>query len=192
VTATVWLMFLAAFAWLAGAVVAALTHSHLVEIYQRLYAGDPQLEDTEGASAVAATALQVGLGVVFGAGLIVLAAFIARGANVARIIAWVVTGLGVCCAGYNTIGVLVSNAMGSSMGTVAGIDMDELNRLQDELMPSWYEPALLTLGAIQILTLIVVVVLLLLPPANAYFRRQQPPPWEPPVPSYPPVNPPPQ
>jgi hypothetical protein len=193
VSAAVWLLYLAALAWLATGVIAILTHGDLTEVYRQLYADDPQQQGTEEASAIAGTSLMVIQAVLFGAGLIVLGAFNARGPNAARITTWAVGGFAACCAGYNTIGIVLSDALAGSMPSdVAGVDLAELQRLMDELMPSWAVPARLVAAGVQLVALLVAIVLLMLPAANRFFRGKQPPPWEPPVPAYPPMNLPPQ
>jgi len=185
VTAAVWLLYLAALGWLAYGVTTILTHGARVELYRQLNADEQNLQGTENASAIAATAIMLVPAVLFCVGLIVLAAFNGRGKNPARITTWVVGGAAACCAGYNTLGAALSNVAMGSTSSIAGVDVGEVRRLQNELMPSWLVPAQVTIGAVQIIALLIVVVLLMLPAANRFFRRQ-PPAWEPPVPAYPP------
>ncbi|HZN20695.1 MAG TPA: hypothetical protein VFB84_21290 [Micromonosporaceae bacterium] len=193
VSAAVWLMYLVAASFVGNAIVAVAAHGPMSEVFERAFADDPELnqEGTATAAAVAATGVSLAVAVFFAAALAVLAALVARGSNAAVIITWVAAGVGICCTGWSVISTLARNAL-TGFGGAGQTDPEELQRLMEELLPSWYLPAGLTLNALQLLGLVAVAILLALPASRAFFRRTPPPPtWEPPVPSYPPVNPPP-
>lgn len=138
-----------------------------------------------GPSAIAGAVI----GLIIGAGLAVLAAFINRGRNGARITTWVLGGVLLCCTGFGVVG----NALSSSMtggGTAGGPDPKELERRLNDELPSWYGPVTTTTAIITLLALIGVIVLLALPPSNEFFRKPKEV-WEPPVPGYPTYQPPP-
>jgi len=186
VTLAAWLLYLTAAIWLASGIVAVMVTSDMTKVYERVLADDPNL-GTEGAQgfAVVVTIISVAIAVVLGAGLITLGALIVRGKRVARIITWVLAGLGVCCSGYGIISTVASSSIGVGGG---GVDAQEMRRAMEELLPSWYLPVSVGTSAVEIVALLVVIVLLALPASNAFFRQAQPPPWEPPVPTYPPID----
>lgn len=192
VSAAVWLMYLVAALFLVSGIIAIAVHGPMSEVFERAFADEPEGDRAASVAAVAGTGVRLAISVLFAAGLFVLAALNARGSNAARIITWVVAGIQVCCAGLSLVGTLVGNSM-TGFGGGGQTDPAEIQRLMDELLPSWVEPVMVTLSVLQLLSMIAVAVLLALPASNAFFRRP-PPAWEPPVPSYPPyppVNPPP-
>jgi hypothetical protein len=187
VSLAVWLLYFTALVWLASGVVSILVTSDMTKVYERALADEPNI-GSEGASgfSLLITGISVGLALVLGVGLIVLGVLNSRGNNVGRIITWVIAGLGICCSGYGLISTAASSGLGMSGGS--GMNAEELRRAMDELLPSWYMPVSIATAVLEIVALIGVVVLLALPPSHRYFRRAEPPPWEPPVPSYPPVD----
>lgn len=194
VSAAVWLLYLVALLWLLSAVVAVVVFPQFQEVFERYVAEDTsalQGQDAETFVTIAtwsAVGVSLVTGLLFAIGLSVLAGLTSRGKNVARIITWVVAGLGACCA-FN--GVL--SAAGSSFTSgLTGGGTGDANRLSDlmtEVLPSWYMPVSIAFAVLELLALLLAIVLLALPGSNAYFRKA-PPAWEPPVPGYPQVPPP--
>ena len=112
----------------------------------------------------------------------ILAVFVGRGKQWARITTWVVVGLfGICC-GLAGVAGAASNAGGGfgNMGAPSGIDQEKITEETAALVPSWVSPVSTVLGIISLLAAITIVVLLLLPPSNPYFRKQEPV-WTPPT-----------
>lgn len=122
--------------------------------------------------------------IVVGIGFAVLGALDLRGSKVARIITWVVAGLGaLCCGGGSVAGNLTS---GASRGNVNGVDMTKAAEQVKAAYPSWYQPTVTTLDVLIMVALVVVIILLALPAAGPYFRRPVALPRDPDLP-YPPV-----
>jgi hypothetical protein len=154
----------------------------------------PILEDA-GMNSTEADAAASVFGLVFyGTGFIsilfavlffVLALFVGRGKQWARITTWVVGGLNLCCglAGLGLGGSSFASGMGG--GTDTSIDSDRVNQGIADLVPSWLESVSLVLSIVSLIALIVVIILLALPPSHPYFRKAEPV-WTPP-PSYPSV-----
>lgn len=113
---------------------------------------------------------------------IVSAIFVGQGKQWARILAWVIAGLGICCGILGLASQAASSAL-SGIGSQPGVDNDKVMKGLTDLEPSWLTPLSLTLGVISLLAAIGVVVLLALPPSHPYFRKTEPV-WTPP-PSYP-------
>ncbi|WP_051571779.1 hypothetical protein [Cryptosporangium arvum] len=86
----------------------------------------------------------------FAAAFIALALGVLRGANVARIISWVVSGLALCCVSVGSIGTAVIYA---------------------DYLPGGYLTVTYLLTFIELAGFIGIIVLLALPASNAYFRK---------------------
>jgi hypothetical protein len=104
--------------------------------------------------------------------LVVLGVFVGRGARVARIVTWVLGGLGVlCCGGGIAIRGLASGMTNSDQTTTNAQQIQDAQKQVDAVYPSWYHGVQVTLSLVAIVALLVVIVLLALPVANEYFRR---------------------
>jgi hypothetical protein len=139
---------------------------------------------TEGDAFV--TAQQIGryagsaIALLFAIGFAVLGLFTNRGKNAARIVSWVVLGIGLCC----NAGGLASIALGGVLtgGSSGGaVDMEELQRRTTDAIPGWATATSYSLLTISILAALAAIILLALPASNEYFRKVEPV-WEPPVP----------
>jgi hypothetical protein len=119
-------------------------------------------------------------------GFVALALLDLRGKNPARIVTWVLAGLGVLCLGCST----ASSASGAFTGgftsnSANGVNASEVQRQIRESIPSWLTPLETTLAVVNLLALIVVIILLALPASNAFFRPAEPVGPEPGYPAYP-------
>ncbi len=110
-------------------------------------AGGPDPETIANIS----TYVGIGFAVVGAILFIVLAMFLLRGSNAARITTWVICGLFLCCVGFSGIGAA------TSVGTY----------------PGWFVAYQFGSVAISAIVYIGVIVLLLLPASNDYFKPQQ-------------------
>ncbi len=138
------------------------------EAYRDVYAGTAA-EGTEGAI-VAGSIVAVVISVLFAAGLAVLAIFNNRGRNGARITTWVIGGISLCCGGFGLAGTALTSSINLD-DTAGGPSTAEIQRRLDEVLPSWYGPATVTLGVISLLAILGAIILLALPASNAYFRK---------------------
>lgn len=190
VTAASYLLYLVAALQLIGALAALANLGTMQDAYRRAYQDFPELRDAADAIGAVGIGLGAGVAVLFAAGFVVLGILDGRGKNAARIVTWVVAGLGVCCSGIGLVGRAGSSALAGlgGAGNTDGPDPVEVQRIVDEALPSWYYPLTTTINALMLLALVAVIVLLALPAANAFFRRPPQPAWEPPPPSYPSVG----
>ncbi|HZM77301.1 MAG TPA: hypothetical protein VFC19_16330 [Candidatus Limnocylindrales bacterium] len=129
------------------------------------------------------------IAVLFAVLLAVLAWGVARGSQPARVVTWIVCGVGVlwaCCNGFGSIASFASaNPSSTDPDQIAG-------NLAVRALPDWAGGVLLGSSAISVLGYIATAVLLALPAANAYFKGQRPAGWSPPAfPQNPPIYPPP-
>jgi hypothetical protein len=182
VTAATWLLLLVAVTLVASAVLAFSQAGTIADVYREAYAGT----DIEDSTDVIAAASSVGGGLfslLLAAGFVVLALLDHRGKNPARIVTWVLGGVGLCCVGGGLA--LTGLTSGIQMDTADGPDPAEVQRMLDDALPAWYSPVSLTLTIAALLALVLALILLALPPSNAFFRKPtqavEPPPGYPPV-----------
>ncbi len=115
-------------------------------------------------------------GVVFvliGAVLVVLAVFLLRGANLARIVTWVVAGVLALCCGCLTAGQLLGGTGTAVTGgntMVDGVDAVKANQQITDAFPGWFGGLFITLLVLGLPGLIASIVLLSLPASGRYFR----------------------
>jgi hypothetical protein len=124
--------------------------------------------------------LQAALPLLLGVLYIVLAVFVGKGKQWARITTWVIAGIAVCCNGFGLAGSALLDSMLSGMGDVNGVDVAQAAEEIAALLPGWLTATSTALTAVALLASIVVIILLLLPPSNPYFRKPEPQ-WTPPA-----------
>jgi hypothetical protein len=115
---------------------------------------------------------------IFGVLYLILAIFTGKGQNWARIVTWVVGGLGICCGVANLAGQALLTSMLKNVD--AGYDLEAVTKNLAALPPSWLTSVSLALGLCSLVLAIVAVVCLTLPPSHPYFRKQEPV-WVPPA-----------
>jgi hypothetical protein len=182
VSAASGLLYLLALLSLISAVLAVyrgtfLSQKAVEEIWLRHGATAEQAR-TQAASQPVSTYLGAALAIVLIALFIVLAVFVNKGKQWARITTWIISGLVVCCgaAGFVLTG-LVDSMLG--MAEQGGVDAAAILKDTEALVPGWLGTVSLVLSVIQLVAAIAVIVLLLLPPSNPYFRKVEPQ-WQPP------------
>jgi hypothetical protein len=172
VTAAAGLLFLIAVLLVVDAVVTLSTVNTVYEATKKAYAGLPNLDQLATGTRIGGIAFSV-IYLLFAVGFVVLALLNLRGANPARIVTWVLTGLGVLCFGclLGLAGVGSSfGGMGSNANT-NGVDVKAAARQVQDALPSWVQPVQLTSQVLTVLSAILVIILLALPAANAFFRK---------------------
>jgi hypothetical protein len=181
VTAAVACLFGLAAVQIVSAIVAVVSYGPMIDA-ARDYAGGTN----EGDAVI--TTLQIGryggfaIAALFAIGYAILGLFTGRGKNPARIVSWVVLGIGLCC----NAGSLVSTALGSALtgggaSSDSSIDPEELQRRMEAAVPGWANASSYALLTISILAALAAIILFALPASNAFFRKVEPV-WEPPVP----------
>jgi hypothetical protein len=88
------------------------------------------------------------------------------------VVTWAVAGVSICYSGMNLVSLAIS--LSDKLDSTGGPSPEDIQRALKAAYPSWYDPALTTITATALLTIVVVVVLLTLPIANPYFRRARP------------------
>jgi hypothetical protein len=156
-----------------------MTKDKLLTIYE---AGGYPKEQAEVAATAAPIALYVAAGfyVVLAIVYLLLAVFVGRGKQWARVTTWVVAGLfGACC---NLFGVLGSAAGSSFSGFGAPKNIDSKKIAEDSaaLLPSWIQSVSAVIAGVALLAALGAIILLALPPSHPYFRKPEPV-WTPPT-----------
>jgi hypothetical protein len=207
VSAATALLYVSAALLLIQAVLAFLQVGPIRRVVNDFYADRPEEQ------AAASAGFLIGIiatGVVFvliAVALVVLGRFVGKGKQPARIITWVLAGLGVLCLGCGVAAGAISSSLGSSLGSTP--DSEALTQAMADVVPEWQNTVGTVLQILSLIILVVVIVLLALPAANDFFRKEQEvwvpptawpgdpsggvPPYQPPGPGTPPppYNPPP-
>lgn len=185
VTAASYLLYLIAALQLLNIVAALATIGTTMDVYNDAYEGTPQ----EGLGTIAGA---IGIGVaalgllIFGGGFVALGILNAKGKNAARIVTWVIAGIGICCFGANLAGPTSIGDFGGGTPPGGGPSSAELQQRAMEALPSWYGPYTFTVNLIALFAAIAVIVLLALPRSNEFFRKPQP--YGGQAPTYPPIG----
>jgi hypothetical protein len=182
VTAALWLLYLYVALAVVGAGIWAANFSAFRDAFTNAFRNS---DAADAASAIAVVTVVIGAGIplLFGIVLLVFGMLAGKGRNWARIVTWVVGGIGVCCSGAS----LIQNAVGSSMNFRSnnGANMptqEEIQRAVEQSVPSWFGPTLAVIGIVGLLALLASLILFALPASNAFYRKPAEPAWEPPLP----------
>jgi hypothetical protein len=179
VTAAVYGLFALAALQLIGLILQVTAVGPTLDATREALAGTPEADAAVTFTKIISYSV-LGFGLLFAIGYVLLAFFTNKGRNGARITAWVILGISLCCGAVGLAGTAAGNAMGG--GDNAGaVDQAEVNRRIEEALPSWHPPVVLTIGVISILLSLAVIILLALPASNAFFRKADPA-FEPPMP----------
>lgn len=125
-----------------------------------------------GGSTAATTTITVGVELLIIAGFAVLAIFVSRGAQPARIITWVLSGLAVLCLGCGSLVNAVLPSLLSADTSGQGADAVELLDLIRANTPDWIYYLSSAMNILVVLSLLAVIVLLALPASNDFFRKE--------------------
>jgi hypothetical protein len=115
--------------------------------------------------------------------LIFLAIWLVKGSNTARIVTWVVCGIGAlcaCCSGTSLFALSGLSRIEVSGDQQAEKQVDLAKALADSV-PGWQKGVVGTVAVLQLLGYLAVAILLALPAANAFFRKVTAPAWQPPT-----------
>jgi hypothetical protein len=166
VTAASSLLYFCAVVLVVTAVLSLLQIGRTVKITEEVMKGTP---GGENAAAVTQISLIL-VGVVYvllAVGFVVLGALVGKGKQPARIITWVVAGLGVLCLGCG----LAGSGLTSSLQTTPESKV-LAERLSQEI-PAWQTTLSTVLTVLSTVALVAVIIMLALPAANDFFRKEQ-------------------
>jgi hypothetical protein len=154
-------------------VVSLLPNEQLSAALDRFYEDHPELSGGGGGGAGAATTtITVGIELLIIAGFAVLAIFVNRGAQPARIVTWVLGGLAVLCLGCGSLANAIVPSLLSADTSGQGAAAAELLDIIRENTPDWSYYLTSALNVLVVLALLAVIILLALPAANDFFRKE--------------------
>lgn len=174
VTAAVALLYLVAALQLVAIALSATSLGPIRDVYQDEYAGT-ELEDVMATSVTIGIVVGLVVSVLFAAVFVVLAMLDGRGKNPARIVTWVIGGIGVLCYGCTVASSGLSGAFtgfGADTNQSGLPDPDEVARRVEAAIPSWQGTVSLINSVILLVALVAVIILLALPASNAFFRKE--------------------
>lgn len=186
VTAASYLLYLLAALQVIYGVIALSTTGPMREAYEQAWADTPELRDSADMIATLTGVFTLIMYLIFAAGFVVLGILDGKGKNPARIVTWVLAGIGVCCFGAGTAGSALGGLFGGISAPGGGTNAPDPTEALSEAMPSWYYTANTAISLVSLLAAVAVIVLLALPPSNEFFRKPQPYGWQPPA--YPPIG----
>jgi hypothetical protein len=176
------LLYLVAALQVASIAVSFLSLGVTRQVINDQFAGTPNA-DAVGTATTVAIIVAICVGVVFAVGTTVLGVLVGRGKNPARIVTWVLGGLGVLCYGCGLAGTAVSSSLTSSLSGTADPQTEELQRRLRDAIPAWQTAVSTVSQVLFLLLLLAIIILLALPASNDFFRRDQevwvPPTWTP-------------
>ncbi|WP_433372849.1 hypothetical protein ACQPZX_00610 [Actinoplanes sp. CA-142083] len=182
-----YLLYLVAVLEVISAILVFTTLSTTTDAVKDAYADTSLNADDAGNLIGIVYGIGAGISLLLAAGFAVLGIFNGRGKNPSRIITWVIGGIALCCVGAG----LGGNALTGSLEDRSTAGAPSQSEIQDRLndaLPSWYQPATMTITVIVLIAILATIILLALPASNAYFRKQPAQGWDPavPYPTYPP------
>jgi hypothetical protein len=181
VNLAVYLLYAAAGIELINIIISLAYAGALSDGAKKAVAGTSQEGAGLGQGATGTITVIVGVLIIVLLGL--LAVYVGKGKQVARILTWVLGGIAACC----TVAAFGSSVLvKSSWETLRKDDpklptWDQYNELLYSEVPSWYQPVTTILGVLLILAILGAIVALALPASHPYFRKVEAQ-WEPPVP----------
>jgi hypothetical protein len=176
VTISSYLLYFVAALQIVSAGVSISSYSAMETAYKQAYADFPELSDAASGIAIFTVVFAVVIGLIFGAGFVTLGILNGKGKNPARIVTWVLAGLGVCCFGLNAVGQAALSSIGGMGGTSGSNQPDpaEVQRVVNDALPSWYAGTTTAISVINVIAMLAVIILLMLPASNAFFRKPEP------------------
>jgi hypothetical protein len=170
VTVASYLLYVVAGFQVLSALLGFTTIGVTTEVMEDLYANDAVGQSARTVAVVTAVVIGV-IQILLAAGLAVLGLLDSRGKNPARIITWVVGGIGLCCTGANLSGNALAGQMETGGSTAGGPSQADVQNALNDALPSWYSPVNITITVISLIALLSAIILLALPASNAFFRK---------------------
>jgi MFS family permease len=161
-------------------------------------------DDTLAASGAIGQVLSVVVGFIVAAAFAVLAVFVGKGSQPARVTTWVLGGIVALCMGCGLIASVAAPSLLNSVTSTGDTQTDQAVQDAQELLdltPAWLTITLNVVGVLSVLALLGAIIVLAVPSANEYFRKEEQV-WVPPtgpgggypqyplaMPQYPPATP---
>ncbi|HEY7223159.1 MAG TPA: hypothetical protein VH561_06050 [Micromonosporaceae bacterium] len=168
------LMWIIVAAEIVARALAFLPNEKLSAALDQFYKDHPELNNSSANIVGGAFEIVVALAIIIG--LAVLAVFVRRGSQPARVVTWVIGGLGVACLGCGSLAAALApsllNSASSNGNTNAQASKDLLDLVRQNT-PDWQYYLSNALTVVVVLALILVIILLAVPASNDFFRKEQ-------------------
>jgi hypothetical protein len=150
-----------------------LPNEELTRALDQYYEDHPDVA-TDATGGSVTTIVLAGFTIAIVIAFAVLAVFVGRGSQPARVVTWVLSGLGVLCYSCVLLGQAAAPALLRSTGGDENVEATrELLELVREHTPDWQYYLDLLLSLFVLVALTAVIILLAVPAANDYFRKEQ-------------------
>jgi hypothetical protein len=166
------LLFTAAALHLVSIVLGLLSIGAVQDVFEAEFANDPDAEAAQVAFNIAIY-VSVGVGVLLAAGATILGVLVGKGKNPARIVTWVLAGIGVLCFGCGTIFNAAGGALNDQMAQNADPEALELQRRIEAAVPAWQNTVSIVISILLLIIYLAIIILLALPASNEFFRKEQ-------------------
>jgi hypothetical protein len=165
------LLYVAAAIQLASIAVGLLTIGKMQDVIAGDLPGTPDEVEAVRTAATIGVVVAIVVSAIFAIGMAVLGVLVGKGKNPARIVTWVIAGIGALCYTCS----VASSALTSSLSSVGGNNADsaEIQRRIMEAVPSWQRALSTTTNVVLLLIFVAVIILLALPASNDFFRKEQ-------------------
>ncbi len=163
------LLYLCGAIQLASVGVSLLALGPVQDVVQKEFANRPEAQTIATATTVGIV-IGVSVSALLSVGVVVLGVLVGRGKNPARIVTWVIAGIGVLCYGCSLAGTAVQSSLAGLGSDPANADIQE--RITNAI-PAWQNTVNTVATIIVLIALLVVIVLLALPASNEFFRKEQ-------------------
>lgn len=174
VTAAVYLMWSVVALNIVGLLLRLVPTPELDRALDDFYERNPELDSQ--AATVIGNIGSAAFTIVIAAVFAVLAVFVGRGKQPARIVTWVIGGVLALCQGCGLIGSLAAPALLENVASGGDPNTElavEEARLILENTPAWLNVTSTALSVLALLAVLAVVILLALPRANDFFRKEE-------------------
>lgn len=174
VQAAVWLMWAVVALSLLSVVVSFIPLPEVEQALDEFYAEHPEFRN-DAATAIGEI-LALSLTVIIAAAFAVLAIFVAKGNQPARITTWALGGIVTLCQACGLISSLATPALLNSVPSAGDPAADlavEQARIVAENTPTWYTVLGNGLLILTLLATLIAIILLATPRANDYFRKEE-------------------
>jgi hypothetical protein len=183
VRAAVALLYLVAVMELLSAVFGVYTLSRTRPVLEALYRGTSQ-EKTATTAITIGSIVGISISVIIVVCFLVLAVFVGRGSQAARVVTWVIAGLFAVCAACSLGGSALSNSLSSRLGANPSDPSlptpDQVSTAVSGALPAWVQLTSTVISVLVLGALVIVIIMLALPASNAYYRPA-PEVWVPPT-----------
>lgn len=172
VSTTRYLLFGVALLSVLSLITALSSYPAIKSVYETAFGGTAHGIVAPEDLALLAVGFSAAIALIYGAAALILAPFVFRGRQQARISTWVLCSLLLCYQGSSVAGLGINaSSLGETNSDYFPVDAAEVTRQLRGSLPSWVHPVELGAGGLVAVLALVIIVLLALPSSNSFFPR---------------------